>query len=122
MVVQGRLANGAPVDIRLTPHVLERYAERVKPHLTAEEVAEELARLVALCPVREGSPGWLVSLQSPFFHLDLGTVTIPIDPDPRCADRLLARTVLCCGGDARRQRRFRRAQRTARLGADAARA
>jgi hypothetical protein len=112
MIAAGALARGGPVEVRLTDHATQRYRERVKPHLTSEQAGAELAALVALCPIREGVPAWLSGGQQSMFHLDLGTVMLAIDPDPRDESRLMARTVLAVGCFSRR--RGRKPARTSR--------
>lgn len=108
MIVSGVLDGGAPVEIRLSDHAAERYRERVKPHLSDEAAMHELGALVGVCPVREGPPAWLRGGQRPLFHLDAGTITLAIDPDPRDSSRLLARTTLTTGMSPRRRRQLER--------------
>jgi hypothetical protein len=108
MIAIGALADGQPVAVRLSAHAVQRYCERVKPHLTRGEAERELVRLVALCRVREGVPRWLTGRQQSMFHLDLGSIMLAIDPDPRDPSRLMARTVLTVGCFSRRRGRSAR--------------
>lgn len=120
MIVSARLADGAVVALRVSDHAVDRYQERVKPHLNRDDAARELSALVSMSVVREGTAPWLSSPQAALFHVDLGTITVTVDPDPQDTSRLLARTVLVSGGFSRRRRtversaRQRRTARTAR--------
>jgi hypothetical protein len=104
VIVNARLADGAVVQVRVSEHAVDRYQQRVKPYMPAESAAAELAALISMSVVREGTAPWLSSPQAALFHVDLGTITVAVDPDPRDTDRLLARTVLVCGGFSRRRR------------------
>lgn len=104
MIAAGQLAGGGEVLVRITDHAVQRYRERVKLGLAHTEARDELIRLIRLCPIREGVPAWLDAQQHSLFHVDLGTVMIAVDPDPRHAEHLVALTVLTTGCFARSRR------------------
>lgn len=46
--------------VRVTPHALERYQERVKPALAGRELEKDLRRLLAVCEMRLTPPAWVI--------------------------------------------------------------
>ncbi|MTD47617.1 hypothetical protein GKE82_26220 [Conexibacter sp. W3-3-2] len=108
ILVDGHLNSGQAVTVRVSAHAIQRYRERVR-ELPEDQIADELNRLFALCPIKPGSPTWTPGTQRPLMHLAVGgTVMIALDPDPLDQSRLLARTTLCTGAFSRRTSRSRR--------------
>jgi hypothetical protein len=106
-------------------HALERYAERVRPHLDGDRDAlfADLARLVAACgTVGHERPAW-VSRDwitddgmgpVPMLWLDCGDIAVPLHGSTG-RERLLATTLLTRGGIsdvARRGRNLKRSSKT----------
>lgn len=112
---------GRPRRCHLSPHAIERYAERVKITSDLHAAGAELTLLVAHATLRGGNPQWLAHGRC-LMHLDVaGTIALPVDPDPRHPGAVIARTVLHVAGrpDPKRRGR-RRARRTHRAAERAA--
>jgi hypothetical protein len=105
-------------------HALERYAERVRPHLDGDRDAlfADLARLVAACgTVSHDRPPWInddwtvdTGAARTLFWLDCGDVALPLCGTTG-GERLLATTLLTRGGIsdvARRGRNLKRSSKT----------
>jgi len=61
---RGRRLRGDEVPIRLAPHAIERYAERVTPDLDPEAVARSLAAMLPSLTVLAEPPEWLKSREA----------------------------------------------------------
>jgi hypothetical protein len=105
-------------------HALERYAERVRPHLEGHRdlLYADLQRLVAACgTVSPDRPAWInddwtteTDETRTLLWLDCGDIAVPLCGTTG-GERLLATTLLTRGGIsdvARRRRNQRRSSRT----------
>jgi hypothetical protein len=100
------------VAVRMSPHAIERYNERVRPALGTSAAAAECTRIAQFAELRAAPPSWLPpTSQRPAFYLCLDGIAMPADPDPVDRERLLVRTVLTRSGDARPERRIARRRR-----------
>jgi hypothetical protein len=101
------------VLVTLSQHAVDRYQQRVRPALSAELAREDLGRLIGLGRVASEPPSWLADRQAQraAFYLTVGDVVLPLDPDRRDTERLIALTCIARGGiseiarHARNQRR-----------------
>lgn len=110
--------------VAVSHHALERYAERVRPHLEGDRDAlfADLGRLVATCgTVGHERPDWVnddwtvdTGALRTLFWLDCGDIALPLG-ETAGRERLLATTLLTRGGIsdvARRGRNLKRSSRT----------
>ena len=105
-------AGDTRVTVRMSPHAIERYNERVRPSLGASAAAAECTRIAQFAELLTASPSWLPpTSQRPAFYLCLDGIAMPADPDPVDRERLLIRTVLTRSGHARPERRIARRRR-----------
>jgi hypothetical protein len=115
-----------PGELRaaVSHHALQRYAERIRPHLDGDRDAlfADLERLVATCgALNPDRPAWVhddwtveTGPERALFWLDCGDVVLPLCGTTG-GERLLATTLLTRGGIsdvARRGRNLKRSSRT----------
>ena len=87
--------NGTDVAVRISPHAVERYRERVRPALDDTGAAREFLRTIENAEIRTSPPVWLGrTSQRPAFYICIADNALPADPDGACRDRLVVRTVL----------------------------
>jgi hypothetical protein len=113
--------------VAVSHHALERYAERIRPHLAGDRDAlfADLARLVAACgSVSHERPAWInddwtvdTGAARTLFWLDCGDIALPLGASVG-SERLLATTVLTRGGISDVARRNRNRQRSSRTRGD----
>jgi hypothetical protein len=117
-----------PVEGRrvwMTLHAVERYRDRVRPHLASyDAVHADAARLTGVCGVlATEAPGWVNGTweeerqkdTEPRGWLVCGDICMPLADDREKPGKLVALTVLTRGGisdEARTARNRRRSQRT----------
>jgi hypothetical protein len=117
-----------PVDGRrvwMTLHAIERYRDRVRPHLNSyDAIAADAARLAGVCGVlADRSPAWVNGTWEAEREMDTeprgwlvcGDICMPLAEDREKPGKLVALTVLTKGGisdEARLSRNRRRSART----------
>jgi hypothetical protein len=117
-----------PVDGRrvwMTLHAIERYRDRVRPHLNSyDAIAADAARLAGVCGVlADRSPAWVNGTWEAEREMDTeprgwlvcGDICMPLAEDREKPGKLVALTVLTRGGisdETRLTRNRRRAHRT----------
>jgi len=108
--------NAAKVEIRLGSHAVERFHERVRPALHLDAAELELGRLVAQGSVVADPPVWLAPRQRQFAccYVVVGDLVLPLEPDRRDREVLVALTCIARGGLSDRARQGRNARRRAR--------
>src|SRR4051794_15258525 len=72
----------ATLEIRITDHAVERFQERVRPGLSVDVAAHELARLIPLGFIYEQPPAWCAARPCPAY-LVVGDLVLPL---VTCAD------------------------------------
>lgn len=104
--------------VRLSPHAVDRYNERVKPALGRADAEAELERLIAHGETVRRSPEWMRWTQATFnerYLVIAGDLVLPLR---RCGTAWVAVTCLArgCISEASRERRnrHRARQRAAR--------
>jgi hypothetical protein len=98
--------------IDLTEHAIERFRERVRPAIDFDAAADELAQIAARGELTAVAPAWLRARA--LVYLVLGDVVLPLEPDRREPDRLVAVTCLVRGSLSPRARAARNACRRRR--------
>jgi hypothetical protein len=117
-----------PVDGRrvwMTLHAIERYGDRVRPHLNSyEKIHADAQRLVEVCGLlADGPPAWINGTWEAEREMDTeprgwlvcGDICFPLAEDREKPGKLVALTVLTRGGisdETRLTRNRRRAHRT----------
>jgi hypothetical protein len=108
--------------IHMTDHALERYRERVRPHLEDDDAVYKDARRLVDCAgeLVEGAPewvryGWVGENFDARGWLVCGDIAMPLAEDRQRPGKLVALTVLTRGSisdEARRNRNRKRSHRT----------
>ena len=105
--------------VYLTDHALERYGERVRPHLQApQDLQVDAQRLVKACGVlSEAAPEWAncnweAEAREPAAWLVCGDVAFVVEVDGK--GRRVALTTITRGGISDQARRERNARRSAK--------
>jgi len=98
----------------LSSHAIERYRDRVKPHLTFEEAGDELRRLVRHATISSQRPSWTNDEREDATYAVLSDGIVLVVLSDQYAARI-AVTCLTRGGvsdEARAKRNRRRPRRT----------
>ena len=99
--------------IELTAHAVERYHHRVRPSLSLEAAADELARVALAGEITTEPPAWHLRscAQVTPFYLCVADVLLPLTPHRGEPDVLVATTCLAKGSLSADARRYRTARR-----------
>lgn len=105
--------------VELTAHAVQRYHQRVRPALSLEAAADELARVALVGEITTEPPAWHLRscAQIAPYYLRVADVLLPLTPHRGQPDVLVATTCLAKGSlspDARRYRTARRRRSTPR--------
>jgi hypothetical protein len=107
--------------IELTAHAVERYNHRVRPGLSLEAAADELAHVALVGEITTEPPAWHLRscAQIAPLYLCVADILLPLTPRRGEPDVLVATTCLAKGSlspDARRYRTARRRKSAPRRG------
>jgi hypothetical protein len=105
--------------VELTAHAVQRYQQRVRPALSLEAAADELARVALVGEITTEPPTWHLRscAQVAPYYLSVADVLLPLTPHRGRPGLLVATTCLVKGSlspDARRYRTARRRRSAAR--------
>jgi hypothetical protein len=99
--------------VELTAHAVERYNHRVRPGLSLEAAADELAQIALVGEITSDPPAWHLRscAQIAPLYLCIGDVLLPLTPGRGEPEVLVATTCLARGSLSPDARRYRTARR-----------
>ena len=97
------------VPVKISAHATERFRDRVRPALGLHDARAELERLIPSGVISSHPPAWLAARQQQLasFYLNIGDITLPLDPCRHEPDTLVALSCLVVGSVSAKARHQR---------------